>query len=202
MFTWLDLHLWCQPCWDSLKSLICLYYLLPFEGFSEALSGARPFFLCIPVSNKKTYIWCNVSCNVWLCMNEMSEHSNLFFIWTCFIPLSSFLVLTNAKCKCHATSHADECHSWPYQCNRQPLCPDMPLINFELLTLVSIFFLWMQTFYQNVIQAHIFYSWCKCFLQRCKCKILWRRCPLWRCKCNFPWCKCPLRGCECKIYSW
>ena len=34
--------------------------------FLKLLSGARPFSLCIPISNKKTYTWCNVSCNVWL----------------------------------------------------------------------------------------------------------------------------------------
>ena len=56
-----------------------------------------PFSLYIPISNKKTYIWCNVSCNVWLCINEMSEHLNSFFFWIYFIPLSSFLVLT--KCE-------------------------------------------------------------------------------------------------------
>ena len=68
-----------------------------------------PFFFTLhSCFCKKTHIWCNVSCNVWLCMNEMFEHLNLFFIWICFIPLSSFLVLTNAKCKCHAPSHADE----------------------------------------------------------------------------------------------
>ena len=51
------------------------------------MSGLRPFSLCILVSDKRTYTWCNVSCNVWLCMNEMSEHLNLFFVWICFIFL-------------------------------------------------------------------------------------------------------------------
>ena len=37
------------------------------------------FSFCVPISDKKTYIWCNVSCNVWLCMNEMSKHLNSFF---------------------------------------------------------------------------------------------------------------------------
>ena len=111
-----------------------------------------PFSLCIPISNKKAYTWCNVLCNVWLCMDEMSEHLNSFFIWICFILLSSFLVLTNEDCKYHAPSHADECHNQPYQCNMQPLCPDMPLINFELLTLMSIFFCECK---------HFIKTWCK-----------------------------------------
>ena len=75
MFTWLDLHLWCQPCWDSSKTLICLNYLLPSEGLSEAFIGCKIPFFCVPISDKKTYIWCNV----WLCMNEMSEHLNSLF---------------------------------------------------------------------------------------------------------------------------
>ena len=40
----------------------------------------------------------------WKCLS----HLDSFFIRICFIPLSSFLVLTNAKCKCHAPNHADE----------------------------------------------------------------------------------------------
>ena len=55
----------------------------------------NPLSFCIPVSDKKTNIWCNVSCNVWLCTNGMSKHFfNSYFF-------SSFLVLMNAKCKCH-----------------------------------------------------------------------------------------------------
>ena len=61
--------------------------------------------------------------------------------FSCFFSfifhLSSFL--TNMKCKCHAPSHANECHDRSYQCNMQPLCPNMPLINFEPLTWMSIF---------------------------------------------------------------
>ena len=88
--------------WDSLKTLVWLDYLLLSESLSKAFIGCKIlfFFFCIPVSDKKTYIWCNVSCNVWLCMNEMSEHLNFFFL-NLFHSFSSSLVLTNAKCKCH-----------------------------------------------------------------------------------------------------
>ena len=68
-----------------------------------------PISPCIPILDKKTYIWCNVSCNVWLCMNENAWIIYIrFFIRICFIPLLSLLVLTNAKCKYHAPNHADE----------------------------------------------------------------------------------------------
>ena len=94
----LDLHLWCQTCWDSLKTLICLNYLFPSEGLSKAFIGCKNLFLlCIPVSDKKTYIWCNVSCRVWLCMNEMSEHLNLFFHLNLFY--SSFIFPHLNKCE-------------------------------------------------------------------------------------------------------
>ena len=163
MFSWLDLHLWCQTYWDFFENsdLFEFTFFLP-KVFLKLLSSARTSFFCILILDMNTYIWCNVSCNVWLCMNEMFEHLNSFFIWICFIPLSSFIILTHAKCKCHAPSHADECPNQPYQCNMQPLCPDMPLINFELLTLMSIF-LWMQTKCDASLD---FCLWYKCFLTK------------------------------------
>ena len=48
------------------------------------------------------------------------------FIFPCF--------LRNAKCKCHAPNHANECHDRSSQCDMQPLYPNMSLINFEPLT--------------------------------------------------------------------
>ena len=63
-------------------------YLFPSQRFFWSFYRVQnPFSLCIPISDKKTYIWCNVSCNVWLCMNETSKYLDLFFIRTCFIPL-------------------------------------------------------------------------------------------------------------------
>ena len=95
-----------------------------------------PFSFYVPISDKKTYIWYNVSCNVWLCMNEISEHlSSFFFIWIYFIPFSSFLVsskmqnanvmpqlckwntmigLTNVICKhCVLTCYWQTLNHWP-----------------------------------------------------------------------------------------
>ena len=70
---------------NSLKAPICLSSFF-LKVFLKLLLGTRPFFTLYSYF-KQTYIWCNVSCNVWLCMNEMSEHLNSFFIWICFIPL-------------------------------------------------------------------------------------------------------------------
>ena len=56
-----------------------------------------------------------------------------FFSFSIF-SLSSFLILTNAKCKCHAPSHVDGCHDRSYQCNMWSLCPGMPLIDSEPFT--------------------------------------------------------------------
>ena len=85
------------------------------------------------------------------------------------------------------------------------ICNHMPQHAIDKLWTTNLdvnLFLWMQTFYQNMMQAQIFIPRCKCFLQSCKCKILWCRCPLRRCKCNFLWCKFPTQGYECKVYSW
>ena len=136
MLIGLDLHLWCQPCWDSLKTLICLNYLLPFESLSEVFIRCKTLFLFyIPVSDKKTYIYCNVSCNVWLCKNEMSEsfrfvfHLNLFYSsflfprlnkcemqmlcpWPC--RWNTMIGLTNAICKCCTlTCYWQTLNYWP-----------------------------------------------------------------------------------------
>ena len=88
--TWLDLQLWCQSGWDLrfFKTLICLNYLLSLRRFFWNFYRVQyPFSLCILVSDKKRYVWYNMSCNVWLCIDEMSEHLNSFFFWISFIPL-------------------------------------------------------------------------------------------------------------------
>ena len=88
-----------------MKTSICLNCLLFFEGLSESFIGSKTFFLlCIPFSNKKTYIWYNVSCNVWLCMNEMSEHLNSFSIRTCSIPLFRIYYSSSPMCSLRACS--------------------------------------------------------------------------------------------------
>ena len=62
---------------------------------------------------------------------------SLSFFQSSFFRL--FFFLTNAKCKCYAPSYANEYHDRPYQCNMQPLCLIMSLMNFEPLTQMSIF---------------------------------------------------------------
>ena len=102
---WLDLQLWCQAKGFKSNSVGIfensdLVWILPSfspKVFLKLLSGARTFSLCIPVSNKKIYIWCNVLCNVWSWMTFPST-------WTCFFHLnlfcSSFLGFFAFLCSC------------------------------------------------------------------------------------------------------
>ena len=59
-----------------------------------------PLSFCIPISYKRTNIWCKVSCNVWLCTNEVSKHFfwNLFFffIFPCFNECEMQMSYANA----------------------------------------------------------------------------------------------------------
>ena len=176
-------------------------FFSPRRSFWSFYRVQDPFSLYILVSDKKTYIWFNVSCNVWLCMNEIFEHLNLFFIWICFIPLSFFLVLTNAKCKYHAFSHADEFRNRPYQCNMQTLCPNMLLIDFETLTQMLIF-LWMQAKCDASLD---FWFWYKCFLTKMQMQFLMMQMSyagiemqslfmMVLVRIFIPWCKCLLIG--------
>ena len=65
--------------WNSLKTSICLNYLLSSRrSFWSFYRVQDSFSLCIPVSDKKTYMWCNVSCNVWLCMNKMFVYHSFY----------------------------------------------------------------------------------------------------------------------------
>ena len=78
--------------WNSLEILIYLNYLLFLEGLSEAFIKCETLFhSTFLFQDKKTYTWCKVPCNVWLCMNEMSKHINSFFIWIRFIPFLGFI---------------------------------------------------------------------------------------------------------------
>ena len=106
----------------------------------------------------------------------------LIFFWICFIPFSSFLVLTSAKCKCHM--------QMPWFVFTNALCNHYALICYWQ-TLNH----WprCQFFYeckQNVMQAQIFHFRCKCFfLQGCRCEMsIWCTCLL--SKMQFLWCRC------------
>ena len=69
---------------DSLKSPICLNYLLsPRKSFWSFYRVQDPFSLCIPISNKTTYIWCNVwmLCDVWL-LHEWNVCALDLLLWS------------------------------------------------------------------------------------------------------------------------
>ena len=74
-----------------------------------------------------------------------------------FFSFSSFLVLTNAKCKCH---------DWSYQCVMQPLCPKYA-IDRLLTTDLDVNPLWMQT--KHDVNLDFFISDANAFWQGCKC---------------------------------
>ena len=77
-----------------------------FWSFYRLQDPLSPY---IPFSDKKNiylmqFVMQYMIVHEWKCLS----HLDSFFIRICFIPLSSFLLLTNAKCKCHAPNHADE----------------------------------------------------------------------------------------------
>ena len=131
-----------------------------------------PFLFCVPISDKKTYFWCNVSCTIWLCMNEMFKHLNSFF-----------LVLT--KCKYHI--------QMPWLVLPMRYATIVPQYAFDrlLTTDLDVNLLWMQTKCDASLDSSfpmlmlldedanaIFYLWCKCPMQECKCKVY-----SWWCQC-------------------
>ena len=63
----------------------------------------------------------------------------LIFFWICFIPFSSFLVLTNAKCKCHLQM------PWLVLPMRYATIVPQYAIDRLLITNLDVNFLWMQT---------------------------------------------------------
>ena len=106
---------------DSIKLLILKSLALIQKHFFEFfLSLSLPLFMLSPTLLSAFHLFSYFFIALIL--------STFFFLF----HLSS--ILTNAKCKCHAPSHANECHDRSYQCNMQPLCPNMSLINFESLT--------------------------------------------------------------------
>ena len=85
-------------------------------------------------------------------------------------------ILPNTKSKCHASSHDRF-----YQCNMQPLCPNMPLINFEHLTLMSIFFYECKHFIKTWCKPKFSFFEANVSLRICKCDFLYffnAKCPL------------------------
>ena len=155
--------------------------------------------------------------------NSTFNFSSLFIFLHCsFIAsiLSAFLFCFQSslfhlfsffmKYKGYAPNHANEYHDQSYQCNMQPLCPDMPLIDFKPLTYMSIFSMNANTLSnENVMQVWIFIPCCKCFLRRYECDFFMMQnakfihddvnAPLWGYRCKsifFLNAKCPLRVCH------
>ena len=76
-----------MPVWLRFEVLwrfwfIETYLLSPRRSFWSFYQVRDPSLLCIPISDMKTYIWCNMSCNVWLCMNEMLVHWFHFYVFS------------------------------------------------------------------------------------------------------------------------
>ena len=80
--------------------LIGIYLLSPRRSFWSFYQVQNPSSFCIPISNKKTYVCCNTSCNIWLCMNEMLVHWFQFYVFL-FIKFATFsLMHTLSACWC------------------------------------------------------------------------------------------------------
>ena len=82
------------PVWLRFEVLwkfwfIRIYLLSSRRSFWSFYQVQDPSSLCIPISDKKTYIWCSMSCNVWLCMNEMLVHWFQFYVFL-FIKFVTF----------------------------------------------------------------------------------------------------------------
>ena len=106
----------------------------------------------------------------------MSEH---FF--GIFFSFSSFLVLTNAKCRCHIQM------SWLVL----PMCyaTIVPLYVIDRL---------LTTDLDVNLLMNANKMWCESRFFIFDANAPWRRC-----KCNFHlWCKCPMQGWKCKVYPW
>ena len=96
LFTWLDLHLWCQDLLIFFESpWFWLSYLLSSEGLSEAFIECETLLHSASLFQMSNQIFDAMRHPMYDCAtNEMSEH---FFFEFFF----SFFILMNAKCKCH-----------------------------------------------------------------------------------------------------
>ena len=79
------------------ETLICLNYLLPSEGLFE------PFIECKTLFHSASLFQIRKQISDAMCraMYDCAWMKCLSIFFEFFFPFSSFLVLTNAKCKCH-----------------------------------------------------------------------------------------------------
>ena len=68
--------------WSSLGSFDSSEFIFFLsEGLSKAFIGCKTLLHSAFIFlDRKTYIWCSMSCNVWLCMNEMLMHWFPFYV--------------------------------------------------------------------------------------------------------------------------
>ena len=178
MLIGLDLHLWCQTCWDSLKTLICLNYFFPSEGLSEAFIGRKTFFFhsasLFQIRKHISNAMCHAmyDCAWMKCLSIKTHFFNSF---------SSFIVLTNAKCKCHMQI------PWLVLPMRYATIVPQYAIYRLLITDLDVNFLWMQT----KCDANLDFLFPMPMLLDEDANAIF-----------YLWCKCPMQGWKCKVYSW
>ena len=127
--------------WDFLKILICLNFFLPFEGLSKVFIGYKTLFhstFLFQIRKQISDTMCHAMYDcAWM---KCPSIKTLFsFFWICFIPFSSFLVLPNAKCKCHVQM------PWLVLPMRYATIVPQYAINRLLTTDLDVNLLWMQT---------------------------------------------------------
>ena len=59
-----------------------IYLLSPRRSFWSFYQVWDSFSFCIHISDRETCIWCSMSCDVWLCMNEMLMHWFPFYVFS------------------------------------------------------------------------------------------------------------------------
>ena len=97
MLTWLDLHLWCQTCWDSRlfeSPWFWLNYLLSSEGLSKAFIGCETLFHSTSLFQMSKQISDAICHATYDC--AWMKCPSIF--WILFF---SFFILMNVKYKCH-----------------------------------------------------------------------------------------------------
>ena len=94
-----------MPIWLGFEVLwrfwfIGFYLLSSRRSFWSFYQVRDPSSFYIHISDRKTCIWCSMSCNVWLYMNEMLMHWFPFYVFL-FIKFATFLpVHTLQACWC------------------------------------------------------------------------------------------------------
>ena len=74
------------PVWLRFEILwrfwfIRIYPLSPRRSLWSFYQMQDPSSFYVHTSDRKTCIWCSMSCNVWLCMNEMLMHWFSFYVF-------------------------------------------------------------------------------------------------------------------------